>query len=305
MYSSYSLWIGNVEIARNGLVGKTSDDYKSQWLPQVASFQYQADTLHMVLQIVNFDHNLGGIKESILIGEKSSLVAYNVNARTATLIEIGVLLLLFLICLIIMLSRKEQKRIVLYFGLVCLSWAIRAAFTNMYVVTFYFPDFNWTLAVRIEYITLFFTMIWGLLFIGRLFPNEENKIVKYLLVAGNSFFIAFAILTPPLTFTKGLNIYLIFCGLLLTYCVFLVVRALVNERVGGWYLVGSSLLAIAIFSLDVSAYKGFIANRPILFSIGYILMFLLMMVALLLNLKIFKSKSVSNILRYEDLYGDQ
>ena len=305
MYCSYELWVDGTSIAQNGSVGTSRNTYSPQWLPQVATFSHIDDTVHLVLQIANYDHNLGGTKETILLGKRTELVSYNQTAKTGTLIEIGILALLFITCMVIQIIQKEKKRILFYFGLVCLSWAVRAGFSNIYVVTSYFPDFNWALAVRIEYITLFFTMIWGILFIGRLFQNEENKIIKYLLVSGNSFFIAFAVLTGPLTFSKGMDIYLTFCAILLVYGVYIVIRALINERVGGWYLAASSLLAITIFALDVSAYKGIIANRPVLFSVGYILMYVLMMIALMLHLKIFKSSSVSNMLTYDDLYKDQ
>jgi hypothetical protein len=192
---------------------------------------------------------------------------------------------------------------VLYFALLCLTWALRVGFSNLYIFISYMPDFNWYAMIKIEYFTLFFTQIWAILFLSRVFPKEQNKILKYVLVGSNSFFVAYALLASPVSFTHWIPVYLTFIGFLLLYGTVLVLRAWVNERAGSTYLTFSILLGILIFGYDVFSYEGLFAYNAIIFSAGYISIFTLMGIVLLVNLGIIKSKGESSSrLTYQDLF---
>jgi hypothetical protein len=303
LYSSYTIWINGKKIGNNGIPAVSKETYKPQWRPQVLPFMHPGDTIHLVMHIANFDHHLGGSREPIYVGNAEMLTSHHTNAIISTLIESITMLVIAIISILIFYMQGEKKKVITYFALLCISWSIRAAFSNLYFFIHFFPEFNWTMMIKIEYVTLYFTMIWGLLFLSRLFPNEENKIIKYLLVTANSFFVAFTLLTNPQSFTRWLPIYLILCCVLLLYALILVIRALVNERTGAWYLIFSIVLALIIFGLDVSAYQGVITYKPILFSIGYIIIFLLLATTLLFHLNIFKSSSQSSTLTFEELYS--
>ena len=85
----------------------------------------------------------------------------------------------------------------------------------------------------------------------------------------------------------------------------LVLKALINERLGANFLTISVLLGVGIFGYDVFAYEGFFTYNPIVFSAGYIIIFTLMAVVLLLHLNIIKSKAkASGGLTFDDLYKD-
>jgi uncharacterized membrane protein len=149
-------------------------------------------------------------------------------------------------------------------------------------------------------------MIWAILFISRLFANESNTVVKYILVILNSVFVVFTIFNSPLLFTKMLALYLVTSGILLAYALLVIIRAYINERAGAAFLTVSSLLGIAIFTYDIFAYEGIFSFNSILFSVAYLVMFSMLGLALLLHLDIIKkAKSTSGTLSYKDLYGDQ
>ena len=83
-------------------------------------------------------------------------------------------------------------------------------------------------------------------------------------------------------------------------------KALINERLGAGFLTLTVLLGVGIFSYDVFTYEGFFTYNPIVFSVGYIVIFCLMAVVLLLFLGIIKSKAKpSSRLTFNDMYkGD-
>ena len=175
IYSSYQLWINEKPIAKNGVIATKASASKAQWLPQTVSFQPDSDTLDLVLHISNYQHYKGGIREPIFLG-----LANDMNERREAFTFSNIILFCGLILIgisfffIFLFSTKELA--LLYFAAICLSWGIRSIFSNQYLFISYYPDFSWELMVRIEYITLYLTMIFTILFLGRLFKSEITSL---------------------------------------------------------------------------------------------------------------------------------
>ena len=304
IYCSYKLWINGQILASNGKVGATKEETIPQWRPQTISFKNPGDTLHIHLQIANFHHYRGGSKDPIYLGTSDMLQHQRSISVWSNLAETGILIVLGIVFLVIYWG-SDRKRITIYFALVCLTWALRSLFSNQYLFISYFPDFNWTVMVKTEYITLYLSLIWAMLFTHRLFPNESANALKYLLIGANILYILLALLAKPIQFTEFLSVYLFTAGTVLLYCAVVVLRAWINERIGVVFLVISMLLGLLIFTYDLFAYEGFFVYNAAIFGLGYLTVFLAMAMALLLHLKIIKSKKKpSNLLTYKDLYGE-
>lgn len=305
LYSSYVLYANGVEVARNGTPGKTAQTTIPQWRPNVAPLNIKGDTIRLTLQIANFSHHKGGIKEPIRLGSAHVLSQKEFLSITGKALAVGLLVVLAIVFTGVFF-RYGRKRLVIYFSLMCITWAVRSVFSNDYVITKFFPEFDWNLLVRIEYMTLYLTMIWSILFLCRLFRNEGNQVVKYLLVAFNCGFVVYTALAPPADFTQLLPLYLITAGILLVYGAGVVLVALINERKGATSLTLSVMLGLAIFSYDIFTYEGWFSYNSIVFSAGYLVIFLLMGAALLLHLEIIKGTSTATtMLTYKDLYGEE
>jgi hypothetical protein len=305
IYSSYSLWINDQEIATNGKVGLSADTYSPQWLPKTVLFEPTGDTIRILLRVSNFSHFVGGVKDPIYLGSASLMQHHRSIAEISNLTESGLLALVALGFLIIYFI-KDHKKVILYFALLCLTWAIRVGFSNLYIFISYLPDFSWTAMIRIEYVTLFLTMIWASQFLSYVYPKEQYRILKYFLIACNVFFVAFALFAAPVTFTEWITVYISFCGLVMLNAVILVLRAWVNQRMGSTFLSASILLGLMVFAYDVFSYEGFSAYNPLVFSVGYSLVFLMMGTVLLMHVGIIKSASQApSRLTYKDLYKDQ
>jgi hypothetical protein len=303
LYSSYNLFVNGKLVAENGKPGTSRESTTPQWMPQISEFE-STDTLQVVLQLANFYHYHTGSKQPIYLGAAPLLKDHERIAVNSNLAECIVLFALGLVFFIIYYVRQEKKKITLYFSLLCVSWAIRSVFSNIYLFIDFFPNFDWTWMVRIEYITLYSMIIWTVLFFSRLFPKESSKIIKYIFVIGNCLFIAETLIMSPTFFTKWITVYLIVAALVLIHSAVITIRALINERTGVWYLVFSLVLALVLFSYDMFVFEGFFQYyNAALFSVGYIVIFLLMSMALFYHLKIFKGDGGSGTLTFDDLYG--
>ncbi len=305
IYSSYRLWANGKLIAENGTVGKSKEECIPQWMPQTVAFEQPTDSLSLVLQIANFHHDKGGIKEPLYLGSSALMNFKRSIAKVSNLAESVVLFSVGLFFLFLS-AGGNKKKATFYFALLCLTWSVRSLFSNLYLFITFFPDFDWNTMVRIEYIGLYLTMTWAILFLSQLFHNESNIFFKYGLVFCNILFTAFTLFVSPLAFTHWLNLYLIVSAVLLLFSCFTVIRAWVNERVGSGLLTLSIVLGTLLFSYDIFVYEGFSTYDPFIFSVGYSTCFLLMAWALALHLGLIKSKPrPSTRLTYDDLYKNE
>lgn len=272
-YCSYSLWVDRKHVAGNGEVGTGRNESVPQWLPRTIVVTAY-DTMQLVLQVSNFHHMRGGSNDHIYLGLPDQLYQKRESAVITNIILFaGLLLIGFFFIILFLFFRKEQAA--LYFAAICVTWAVRAVFTNLYLFINWFPDMDWELAVKIEYLTLYLTMVWSVLFVGKLFPEDLNPILKYALLIVNIVFILFTIATPAFTFTNLLAAYMVVAWVILTCIAFVVVRAIVYERPGAWFSAVSIVLGVIMFSYDMLTYHGIWNFSPLLFNIGYLSIFFL------------------------------
>jgi hypothetical protein len=303
LYNSYALWVNGKLVSCSGKVGATREETVPQWRFQHVTFDGVHDTLSIVLQIANFHHNKGGAKEPIYLGLPEQIEQHRLWAFGTNIAEIIFLCIEAIVFFVLYLSSKDKK-VILFFAFLCMTWAIRAAFSNLYTIVAFFPDFNWTLLVKIEYITLFGGIIWSILFLNHLFKNIGTQIITYLLVTINIFFVLFVLFTPPLIFSRWINVYLIVAGITVAYGSIIVIKALLYEQAGAWFLMTSLLCAAFVFGYDIVAYGTPAGYNLIFLNIGYMLIFMLITVALLMHLRIIKTKlPTSDILTYNDMFG--
>jgi hypothetical protein len=302
-YSNYRLWINSKQIASNGTVGTSEKNSIPQWLPQTISFLAETDTLDIVIQASNFHHAKGGVREPILLGDTDELMFKRHVAVISNLVLFACLVLIALSFIFTFLFSKKEVSI-LYGAALCLTWGLRSVFSNRYIANSYFPDFPWEICVKIEYITLYLMMIFATLFLSSIFKNEVNGAFKYLFCIFNSIFIGLTLSFNASLYTQFLPVYLSFCAVLLVYIIYVLIRALVYEREGVWFIIACLFMGVILFSYDLFSYQVLATFNPIIINLGYLIMFILMAAGILFQLGFMKKSTNSgNILTYDDLYG--
>lgn len=290
MYSSYKLWVNDSLLIETGKVAKTKEESKPKWLARTISFESDGDTIDLLLQISNFHHAVTGIKENIILGTEAKIMEKQRINIVANLSEVVILMLIGLVFILAFIF-SQQKGFALYFALLTITWAVRSLFSNQYLYAQYNPEVEWTLLVRIEYITLFLTVIWGTLAISNLYKEESNVVFKYFLVGSNVIFITFTIAVEPREFSQWLTVYLGVAALLLIYAIIIAVRAITHRKAGIYLLATSILIAALIFGYDMAVFKLGAQYNPVVFSLGYISIFVLIGFNLGLHINILASKS--------------
>jgi hypothetical protein len=302
LYNCYALWVNGDLVASAGKVGTSRKETTPYWTHQIRTFSLRGkDTLNIILQIANFHHYKGGAQELIYMATPDRTKDHFGLARTTNIIAMVVLLLegIFFLAIFAM----KQKQVAFYFALLCITWSVRALFSNLYLVVDFVPDISWNLLVRVEYMSLYFAMIWSNLLLYFLFRKVgSSQILAFTLVGINTMFVLFTLFTPPLIFTKWISLYLGLAAITVIYGAVMVVRALFFEHAGAWFLMASILTGVIMFGYDIVAYQLTFSYNFIFLNIGYTIMFMLIMVALLFHLDIIKSNHADTLLTYDDLF---
>jgi branched-subunit amino acid transport protein AzlD len=290
IYSSYKLWVNDSMLAETGKVSLSRHESKPQWVARIVTFETTTDTLNLLLQVCNFHHAKGGIKEFILLGTESKILERNRINIVANMSEVVILILIGFVFILTFIF-SEQKKFVIYFSLLSVTWAIRSLFSNQYLYTQYDPNINWNILVRIEYIMLFLAVIWGTFSVSNLYKEESNAIISYFLVLSNILFIVFVASHEPSEFTQWLNIYLGTAVILLLYIIAITIRAIAHRKSGIYLLAASIIVGVLIFGYDLAVYKLAVHYNPVVFSLGYIAIFVLIGFNLALQINVTTGKS--------------
>jgi hypothetical protein len=272
-YTNYQLWVNGVRVASNGEVGTSRKEAVPQWLPKTIVFA-ATDTLRIMLQVSNFHHMRGGSNDHIYLGLPDQLYQKRETAVITNIILFAGLGLIGCFFVVLFLFFRKEKA-ALYFAAICITWAMRAVVTNLYLFANWFPGIDWELLCKIEYLTLYLTMMWSLLYVGKLFPEDVNPIFKYGLLILNAVFILFTIATPAITYTNLLPAYKFVAWFILGYVGIIVIRAIFYDRAGAWFSAISIILGVLMFSYDMITYEGFFDFSPLLFNVGYLTIFFL------------------------------
>jgi len=274
MYSAYRLYINGIQVAFNGNVSTTKENFEPYWQYQTVDINPGTDTLKMVLQISNFAHSWGGISKPMYIGFKSVIEQYRVRAISIDLFLTGCLFMGGLFFLGLYLLGNKDKATLL-FSLFCIVYSYRIMGIEDYILHTIFPGMDWYLTIRIEYLTLFVGVGIFALYTRYLYIEDAYfKITRFI----SSMCFIFSILTlvlPPLYFSQLINTFLIVMIFCIIYTPFIYLIAYKNKRPGSFYALLSAVMLMAIFTIALLNYWHLTGPLDTIIFILYICFFFL------------------------------
>lgn len=272
-YSSYQLYINGIEIASNGKVGISKEEYIPQWLPQTISLPtFESDTLQLLLHIANFDHSKGGAYLPITIGASSVLFRDRYIQYGYSFILTGILLMSGLFFLGLYLFGRHEKSI-LYFALFCLVYSYRIIGFGSYAFHMLLPEIPWIFTLRLEYTTLFISGLSFGLYTLRLYPKETYKPLIYVLSVLSILFALESLFLPASIFTQLVLPYFILLIFYLLIAFWVYLKAVINKRPGAIYSLISSGVVFLVFGYEILVYLGVFRSSLFIILAGYLFFF--------------------------------
>ncbi len=283
VYCSYYLWVNNTKLGGNGRVGNSPEASQPQWKPDTYSFRKEKDTIDIVIQISNFYHSRTGISRPILIGKADQLLKSKREIEFTDSLQLFVIGVLCLLGGFFFFHLKNNA--FLFYAFLCFSWMLRSAFSNHYQIVQWFPDINWNLVVRAEYMGIYLSTLFGLLLLSSVFSNEVNKLVRIFFIVASVCFTLFTVFMPPKIFTIYVQLYLGLSTLLLIYIFIIVLKAYVVRRKGSGFLLCTAIMGIMVFGYVILCYQGFFQMNEMLFNGMFIVQFLLTFITIYRRVK--------------------
>jgi len=262
MATSYNLWINGTAIAKNGIVSDNKDLARPEYRPRVVFFSHDGGPLEITVQVSNYHHRKGGIWESIIIGTPAAIHELREKSVNIEMFIIGALLIMTFYHLGLFLFRK-QDRYTLYFGLLCLTMAIRTGFIGNRLLSGMIPWLTWETAGRIEFLSAYLCVPVFLMFICSLFSSDTNsqQIIqskRILITFGGALCLAVAVL-PVKIGSYSLNVFAVYFTIVTVFVIFIISKAVRRKRDGSWLML-IGFLALAGTAANDILYNNLIIN---------------------------------------------
>lgn len=249
--SASKVWVNGKLLSKSGIVGERVEESKPQWNPQIVSFPRDKERVELIVQVSNFHFRSGGIKDRLLLGEKSELLGKRNNAIGVLLLITGGLVLMGLYHLALFLMRKSELSL-LYLGIICLlQFPLQLASDRSRLLFSAFPDIPWAFLYMLQLVAYYGSLSLFFLSIRELYPDECSKRLTGLNVIIGVLFTLSAVALPSVTSSRLEFFYDIAALLIVLYLTSVLIRAAVNRRRGSWLMLGGGGILFASIIHDI------------------------------------------------------
>jgi signal transduction histidine kinase/CheY-like chemotaxis protein len=274
VYTAYRLFLNGTLMAANGQVSTSANGFVPQWQFKEVVIPAGLERAVLLLQISNYAHRIGGIRKSILLGNKTAIELKRNRAEALDFILSGCLLMAGLFFIGLYLMGNRDKAIIL-FAIFSIVYSYRFVGTDNYALHTILPNLSWYLAVRLEYITLFM----GIGLFGQytkyLYPKDANTITVKVITSFCAAFSLGAAFLPPVYFTELINPFLSVMLFCLFYVPYVYTRAYQRKRPGSIYTLISSLALMCAFAISLLHYWNITPPLQLLNFLCFIVFFFL------------------------------
>lgn len=278
-YCAYRLYINGRLMASNGVVSTSKKKFVPEWKYRTFDILPGTDTLNITLQIANFAHSRGGIRNELIIAKKDIVRLARQRTEAIDLLLTGCLIMggLFFFGLYLLGNRDKA---ILLFAVFSTIYSYRVIGVDNYVLHSLLPSISWYITIRLEYITLFAGIgIFGL-YNRYLYPEDVNNKILNAIIFTCFTFSAATLFLPPLYFTQLTKPFFAMMIGCLVYLPAVYISAYRNKRPGNLYSLISSFVLMLIFAINLFHYWDLIPPLQLLCAAAYIAFFFLQSLSL-------------------------
>jgi len=293
--TSFTAEVNGEIIYSSGRPGKSFESTIPSYTPGLVEYEPDFDELEIIIQVANFEHKRSGLWEQIKLGTSLGIKReVRINSYIISFILGGLLLLGLYHILQFGIKRTDFKLLLL--GIFCILIFFRGISTGERILLDLFPSIPWFIFSKIEYISLYLSMVVFTYYVRLRFPNEMN--IKVVLVIIIIFLTASVItLFTPMRIYIYLLIYmLIFAGFTTFYGFIGLIKAVVKKRSGSFlFFIGFNF--VFLFLINDILYSQQIIKSTYLTPVALVLFILIL--AFDLSFKFSQSFDLINIQHQE------
>jgi len=241
--TAYRLFIGEQEAASLGVAGETMETTVPRQYPVLLRFTPASQRAVLLIQVSNFHHRRGGLWELLTLGKETTLAKLQERERELDFFLLGGIFIMAIYHLGLFLARRKFRS-TLYFSIFCLLISLRLFTTDERYLAQTLPNLDWSLLVKVEYLTFYAAVpIFGL-FIQSLFPVFSRRLLRLVLLIGSAFSLI-VVLAPVRVFTQTLPVYELITLALIFYTFYVMLATLDRAQAETIvFLIGMSALCL-------------------------------------------------------------
>ena len=272
VYTAYNLYINGNYIEGKSVAARTREDHTPYRFNKVYSLRHlSSDTLLIHIEVANFLHRRGGLKNSISLGVYDHLAEVDFKKKITDGFVGGCLIMGgFFFLGLFLFGTKEQAA--LYFALFCIGYAYRIIGWGNFVLhdMIFIP---YQLSIRLEYASFYVCGFFFARYIRNLFPKETPK---YLVRIFGDFSLLWAGLTllPIRIFTNLNTAFLVVMLMGIVVIIVIYIRAMIYHRIGASYSIFSTIGIFVVFSTKTMDYFGYLEEPYMVTAAGQLMFFL-------------------------------
>jgi response regulator RpfG family c-di-GMP phosphodiesterase len=171
MQTAGNIYLNGEKVISAGTPGEDSSSTIPGYKPQIIVYKPDKDYIDIVIHVSNFDHRMGGIWGTLLIGSEQDIKTLWMYSRDRDFFFLGAIFVMGLYHLGLFFIRRKNRE-ALYFSVFCFVIALRVGATADIFLLDIFPGISWKLLICLEYITFFIASPMFLFFIQSLFKDK-------------------------------------------------------------------------------------------------------------------------------------
>ncbi len=262
--TAYILYINGKKVSSVGKISKTKKGSKADYNVRMVDFENTTGYLDITIEISNYHYKKSGLWQEIDIGTEQIIQTENTKKKSIELFLIGSIFIMSLYHFSLFVLRKTDKSS-LYFGMFTFSLILRVSSTSEYSLRLLY-NINWSLLVRIEFISIFLTLSSFVLFMRELFPKDFSKIIVKSILVISLVYILLLIL-PVKEFTKYILYYQYILLITGVYGIILSIKILLKKR-GNSIVFFIGYFGFILTIINDVLYANNVVNTGYLVSIG-------------------------------------
>lgn len=171
MATAYAVYVNGKNLFSAGVPGTNKAATVPRYFPQVVDFAPERNRLEIVFHVSNFHHRKGGAWEAMRLGLEKEVHQAREKALLLAVFLFGSILLMGLYHLGFFILRIKD-RAYLFFGLFCLLIAIRLMTIDERFWLYLFPQTDWELLAKLEYLSYYLSLPAFAIFLRSLYPED-------------------------------------------------------------------------------------------------------------------------------------
>ncbi|MFM9946097.1 MAG: adenylate/guanylate cyclase domain-containing protein [Bacteroidia bacterium] len=247
--SCYKVWVNNKLELEVGELDTLETLCKPVYGKNSIHISNDTDCVEVVIEVANFCQHKGGLKTFIYLIRSSQDNLHHERESMKVYACLGIIIIMgFYFLFLFFLNYRDSAS--LNFGLFCFDIFIFLIFRTR-IVYYFFPDFDWNIGNKIEYISQYMSLPLFYIFFSKSFPKQFRNMFKYTSLVISLSLIGYVLVTDMREFSITLDIFHV---ILLIYSVLVIigsVRALINKEEGIIIIFIGLLIFITMLVNDV------------------------------------------------------